>query len=30
MEVEELGIGIPFTKPSEAGLLFSDRTLERG
>jgi hypothetical protein len=30
MEVEELGIGIPFTKPSEAGLLSSDRTLERG
>jgi hypothetical protein len=29
MEVEELGIGISFTKPSEAGLLSSDRTLER-
>jgi hypothetical protein len=29
MEVEELGIGVPLTKPSEAGLLSSDRTLER-
>jgi hypothetical protein len=29
MEVEELGVGIPLTKPSEAGLLSSDRMLER-
>jgi hypothetical protein len=29
MEVEELGKGTPLTKPSEARLLSSDRTLER-
>jgi hypothetical protein len=29
MEAEELGKGIPLTKPLEAGLLSSDRTLER-
>jgi hypothetical protein len=30
MEVEELGEGVPLTKPSEAELLSSNRTLERG
>jgi hypothetical protein len=29
MEVEELGKGVPLMKPSEAGLLSRDRTLER-
>jgi hypothetical protein len=29
MELEELGKGIPLTEPTEAGLLSSNRTMER-